>query len=47
MPEHRSFSRVNVAAGTLKDAAWPWRMGAAALGSGMSTSFVVGGGEDR
>ncbi len=74
MPEHRSFSRVHVAAAPLKDAAWPWRVGAAAygdsgaavpaagavkvnpllnplligaLGSGMSTSFVVGGGEDR
>jgi len=73
MPEHLSFLRVNVAAGTLGDAAWPWRVGAAAygdsgaavpaagavnpllnpllirigaLGSGMSTSFVVGG-EDR
>ncbi len=77
MPEHRSFSRVNVAAAPLKDAAWPWRVGApaygdsgaavpaagavnpslnpllnplliriGALGSGMSTSFVVGG-EDR
>ncbi len=74
MPEHLSPLRVNVAAGTLKDAAWPWRVCAAAradsgaavpaagavnpllnpllirigaLGSGMSTSFVVGGGEDR
>jgi len=28
MPEHRSFSRVNVAAAPLKDAAWPWRVGA-------------------
>ena len=76
MPKHLSPLRVNVAAGTLEDAAWPWRVCAAAradsgaavpaagavkvnpllnpllirigaLGSGMSTSFVVGGGEDR
>jgi hypothetical protein len=32
MPEHLSFLRVNCTAGTLKDAVWPWRVGAAAYG---------------
>ncbi len=32
MPKHLSPLRVNVAAGTLEDAVWPWRVCAAAYG---------------